>query len=128
MTHIDVHEIQLAKAAIRCGLELLCEHNGILPEQIDSILIAGAFGSHLDTNSAVEIGMFPDVDLSRYHAIGNAAGIGAREMLINQGQRKFVEDLAGQISTLELNTHPLFNDMYVKALYLERNANLDAIL
>ncbi len=124
----DVHEIQLAKAAIRTGIEMLCQYAGIKPSQIDQFLIAGAFGTHLDVESAITIGMFPDVNLERYSQIGNAAGVGAREMLVNQQMRKTAEILATQIEYVELTTQAEFQDVYVKALALENNDDLSQIL
>lgn len=124
VTRKDVHEIQLAKGAIRTGIEVLCREAGITPQAVLHYFIAGAFGSHLDISSAVEIGMFPDVPLSRYQQIGNAAGVGAREMLINLPLRQHCEDLLPRIKYIELTAQPGFQDLYVSALALEKSAQL----
>ncbi|PKO17854.1 MAG: hypothetical protein CVU39_05055 [Chloroflexi bacterium HGW-Chloroflexi-10] len=120
----DINEIQLAKGAIRTGIEILCQKSGIIPQQIDQFLIAGAFGTYLDLESAIEIGMFPDVELDRFQQIGNAAGVGARELLINAEQRHQLEIMADQIEYVELTSELTFNDTYVLALYLEKNDSL----
>lgn len=122
VTRKDINEIQLAKGAIRSGIEILCLKTGIKPKDIDQFLIAGAFGTHLHLESAIEIGMFPDVDINRYHQIGNAAGVGARELLVNAALRNEAQDLVANIQYIELTTEPEFSNIYIQALYLERNA------
>ena len=121
VTRKDINEIQLAKGAIRSGIEILCKKSGIKPSDIDQFLIAGAFGTHLHLESAIEIGMFPDVDINRYHQIGNAAGVGARELLVNAALRIEAKDLVELIQYIELTVEPEFSNIYVQALYLERN-------
>ena len=124
----DVNEVQLAKGAIRSGIEILCQKAGIEPDQIDHFLIAGAFGNYLDLASAIEIGMFPDVPLERYTQIGNAAGAGARMLLVNHTQRKVAEAIGKEIHYVELTAEPSFNDTYVSALIMEKNGNLKQLL
>jgi uncharacterized 2Fe-2S/4Fe-4S cluster protein (DUF4445 family) len=124
ITRSDIHEVQLAKGAIRSGIEILCQKAGISPTQVDQWLIAGAFGTHLDIASAVEIGMFPNVPLERFSQIGNAAGVGAKELLINVEQRKRLEDVVKQINYIELTAEPSFSDTYVLTLALEKNDRL----
>lgn len=128
ITRKDVNEVQLAKGAIRSGIEILCQKAGIQSEQIDHFLIAGAFGNYLDLDSAIEIGMFPDVSLERYTQIGNAAGAGARMLLVNHAQRKVAERIGREIHYVELTAEANFNDTYVSALYMEKNGNLNQLL
>lgn len=128
ITRRDVNEVQLAKGAIRSGIEILCQKAGIQPDQIDHFLIAGAFGNYLDLASAIEIGMFPDVPLEKYHQIGNAAGAGARMLLINHEQREVAEQVGNHIDYVELTAEPSFNDTYVSALIMEKNGNLKQLL
>ncbi len=128
ITRKDVNEVQLAKGAIRSGIEILCLKAGIQPDQIDHFLIAGAFGNYLDLASAIEIGMFPDVSLERYTQIGNAAGAGARMLLVNHAQRKLAEQIGRDIHYVELTAEATFNDTYVSALYMEKNGNLNQLL
>ncbi len=124
----DVNEIQLAKGAIRTGIEILCLEAGILPEQISRFLIAGAFGNHIDLESAIEIGMFPDLPLDRFSQIGNAAGVGSREMLMDQTQRLESKNMVSEINYIELTSQPFFKDYYVAALSLEKNDQLTKML
>jgi len=106
----------------------LCQKADIQPDQIDHFLIAGAFGNYLDLASAIEIGMFPDVPLEKYHQIGNAAGAGARMLLINHDQRKVAETVGKQIKYVELTVESSFNDTYISALIMEKNGNLKQLL
>ncbi|MAT41159.1 MAG: hypothetical protein CL609_02380 [Anaerolineaceae bacterium] len=121
----DIHEVQLAKGAIRSGIEILCKKADIEPQNVDVWLIAGAFGTHLDIQSAIDIGMFPDTPLVRYQQIGNAAGVGAKELLINAERRQQLEEVVKDINYIELTAEPTFSDTYVQALSLEKNEKLD---
>ncbi|PKN84480.1 MAG: hypothetical protein CVU46_13990 [Chloroflexi bacterium HGW-Chloroflexi-8] len=120
----DVNEIQLAKGAIRTGIEILCQEAGILPNQVQKFLIAGAFGNHLDLASAIEIGMFPEVSIERYSQIGNAAGVGSREMLLNKNLRKLSSAIIEDIQYIELTSQQSFKDTYINALSLEKNDHI----
>ena len=112
----DINEIQLAKAAIRAGVEVLLAEAGIHDEDIQSFIVAGAFGTYLDISSAIQIGMFPDIPRQRFKQIGNAAGAGARKLLVSMYQRQMADTLADKVKYVELATHPDFMKIYVKAL------------
>ena len=112
----DINEIQLAKAAIRAGVEVLLAEAGIHDEDIQSFIVAGAFGTYLDISSAIQIGMFPDIPRQRFKQIGNAAGAGARKLLVSMHQRQMADTLADKVKYVELATHPDFMKIYVKAL------------
>jgi uncharacterized 2Fe-2S/4Fe-4S cluster protein (DUF4445 family) len=112
VTRSDVNEIQLAKAAIRTGIEILLREVGIDSADIDEVVIAGAFGSYLDIRSAVQLGMFPPLAQERFHQIGNGAGSGARQMLISGDQRRTAERIARQIEYVELTNHPAFSERF----------------
>jgi uncharacterized 2Fe-2S/4Fe-4S cluster protein (DUF4445 family) len=112
----DIREIQLAKAAIRAGIDALLRATGTKPEEIDHFVIAGAFGTYLHLDSAVTIGMFPRLPKDRYHQIGNAAGAGAQMMLISSPSRRKAEALLADISYIELTTDPGFMDSFVDAI------------
>ncbi len=115
----DVYQIQLAKAAIRAGVDILLLEAGLTAEDIDQFIIAGAFGTYLDVESAVEIGMFPRLAMERFQQVGNAAGSGARQMLISRQARQQAADLIAAIRYVELTTHEQFEDVYVNALLFE---------
>jgi len=112
----DVNEIQLAKGAIRTGTEILLYDAGIKADDINQFVIAGAFGTYLDLESAIRIGMFPDLPRDRFKQVGNAAGAGARQMLVSPEHRRMAEDLARQIDYVELTTHPKFTETFIREI------------
>jgi len=118
ITRKDVNEIQLAKAAIRAGLEILLQEADLSHDDIEEIIIAGAFGTYLDVRSAIRLGMLPEIPLSRFRQVGNAAGIGAMQMLLSAQRRRLAAQLVDRVEYVELTTHPDFNAHYTKALHL----------
>jgi uncharacterized 2Fe-2S/4Fe-4S cluster protein (DUF4445 family) len=118
VTRKDVNEIQLAKAAIRTGVEILLQEAGAAHEDIDEFIVAGAFGTYLDLESTRRVGMFPPLPLDRFSQVGNAAGTGARQLLVSRARRAAAARLADKINYVELTIHPDFSKKYMKALYL----------
>jgi len=118
ITRKDVNEIQLAKAAIRAGVEVLLKEAGLEDQQIERMVVAGAFGTYLDINSAVSVGMFPDLPRERYHQVGNAAGIGAKAVLVSRRCRERADEVASRMEYIELTTHASFVGIYSDALIL----------
>jgi len=112
----DIVEIQLAKGAMRTGIEILLENAGIDFKDIDRIIIAGAFGSYIDPKNVINIGMFPNVELKKISQVGNAASIGAKMALISKSQRKIAEDIGEKDDYLELTVFPSFADHFVSSL------------
>ncbi len=116
ITRKDVNEIQLAKGAIRAGIDVLLERAGIEAAEIGTFIVAGAFGTYQDIDSAISIGMFPNLPRERFKQVGNAAGAGARQLLLSAGQRQFAEEIARRMEYIELTTYPRFRELYVRAL------------
>ncbi|MEW6080933.1 MAG: ASKHA domain-containing protein [Bacillota bacterium] len=116
VTQKDVREIQLAKSAIASGMKALLEAEGVGYSDIDEIIIAGAFGTHIAVDSAVAIGMFPDIPRERFRQVGNAAGTGARMCLASLSERETAREIARSIRYMELMAFPGFNDMFVNEL------------
>ncbi len=114
----DVRELQLAKAAIRMGIKVLVENAGIGEEDIQKVIIAGAFGTFIDVKSAITIGMLPNLPLDRFAQVGNAAGTGARMALISKKEREQASALAEQIGYIELAKVPNFNKRFAEATYM----------
>lgn len=112
----DIGAIQLAKAAISAGTAALLDAAGVGPEQIDRVIVAGAFGTHLDPVTAMAIGLLPDLPLERITQVGNAAGAGARMSLVSETCRREAENLALRVNYLELASHPAFGALYARAL------------
>ncbi len=109
ITQNDVNEIQLAKGAIRAGLEVLLDATNTAPEEVREVVIAGAFGSFLKMRSALDVGLLPRLPNARYRQVGNAAVVGARWALLSRQARKRSQQIASQTSYLELTTYPKFN-------------------
>ena len=119
-TQPDVRQLQLGKAAIRAGIQIVLEANNCTEEEIKQVIIAGAFGSYIDVSSAVAIGMLPALPLERFQQVGNAAGMGAKRALISLSQRAEAQSIASQVRYLELGAMPEFNQTFVQAMYLGR--------
>jgi uncharacterized 2Fe-2S/4Fe-4S cluster protein (DUF4445 family) len=114
----DIRELQLAKAAIRSGIQILLETSGVSEENIKQVIIAGAFGSYINVASAVEIGMLPSLPLSHFIQAGNAAGMGAKLALISVKQRAQAQALTSRVSYIELASAPNFERTFMQASYL----------
>ncbi|MCI0520846.1 MAG: ASKHA domain-containing protein, partial [Chloroflexi bacterium] len=118
ITRKDINEIQLAKSAIRVGIDILLAQAGVQGDDIEEFIIAGAFGSYINVASAVKIGMFPGLPLERFRQVGNAAGIGARQALISTRQRRLAAEIAGRARYVELSGHPEFQRRFLAQMYL----------
>ncbi len=105
----DIQEIQLAKAAIRTGLEILLAESKITWQDVDEVVLAGGFGSCIDVASAVTLGMFPPLQHKTYRQVGNASGKGARLSLLSEPARHRACEIAGMISYYDLAAHPRFS-------------------
>ena len=116
LTQKDVREVQLAKAAIRAGIELLAQKMGMQVADIRQVYLAGAFGNYLDPVSACRIGMIPPVLLDRITPIGNAAGEGSKLCALSREEFDYAARLARETEFLELASLPQFQDCYVDAL------------
>jgi uncharacterized 2Fe-2S/4Fe-4S cluster protein (DUF4445 family) len=118
----DVAEIQLAKAAIRAGIEILLREAGISAAQIEQFIVAGAFGAYIDVANAIRVGMFPELPLHRFHQVGNAAGMGAVLLLLSKESRARASAAAKAIDYIELTTYASFQDEFVGQLTFRSNA------
>ena len=114
----DVSRIQLAKAAIAAGWQVLLQEAGLRQDALARVLVAGAFGSYLDIASAVAIGMLPALPAERFEQVGNVAGTGARMALLSQAERQRAARLARQVEYIELATHPHFRQTFSRSLPL----------
>lgn len=112
----DVRAIQLAKAALYAGAKLLMRHYALA--EVDRIVLAGAFGSYIDPEHAMVLGLIPDCDLAHVAAVGNAAGDGALLMLLSQDKRREAAELAGQVEHIQTATDAHFQDEFVGALHI----------
>lgn len=114
ITQSDIRAVQLAKAALYAGVQLLMDNFGV--ERIDRIRLAGAFGSHIDVKYAMILGLIPDCVLERVSSAGNAAGTGARIALLNAHSRGEIESLIGQVEKVETALAADFQAHFVDAM------------
>lgn len=110
----DVRSVQLAKAAMYAGAKILMDK--LKTGKPDKVVLAGAFGSYINKENALAIGLFPGCELKNVYSIGNAAGEGARLALVNTDKRKEADEIARKIEYVELTTEPNFQKDFVKAL------------
>lgn len=115
-TQKDVREVQLAKGAMAAGIQMMCRRLGIQTDDIQSVLIAGAFGSYMSPASACGIGLIPPELEEKVTAIGNAAGQGARLCVLSIDEYKRASVLSRQVEYLELAADPAFQDVFVDEL------------
>ncbi|WP_456474603.1 ASKHA domain-containing protein, partial [Candidatus Pyrohabitans sp.] len=115
VTQSDVRAVQLAKGALYTGCKTLMKHYGI--SSVDKVVLAGAFGSYIDKEASMVIGMFPDCNLDRVVAVGNAAGDGARVALLNRRKREEANLVARRIKYIELTVDKDFQTEFMQAMY-----------
>ena len=114
VTQNDIRQIQLAKAALYAGVKLLMDHMGT--DRVERIRLAGAFGSHINVQHAMVLGLIPDCVLGEVSSAGNAAGTGARIALLNSQSREVIETLVKNIEKIETALEPKFQDYFVDAM------------
>jgi uncharacterized 2Fe-2S/4Fe-4S cluster protein (DUF4445 family) len=113
MTQQDVRQIQLAKAALFVAARTLLKRSGL--QTPDKIILAGGFGSYIDKEKAMLIGLIPDCELDRVYAVGNAAGDGARIALLNVEKRNEIDSVTRRVERFELPTDPEFQNQFMLA-------------
>jgi len=130
MTIGDVRAVQLAKGAMYAGAKIMMQKLGY--DALDRVVLAGAFGSFIDREESLVIGMFPDVPVDKVYAVGNAAGDGARMALLDSNKRLEADHWARQIEYLELSVEPTFQKDFAKAMHFphmtDEFANLASVL
>ncbi|MDP2157246.1 MAG: ASKHA domain-containing protein [Nitrospirota bacterium] len=130
VTQGDVRALQLAKGALYAGVKLMMQKMGIT--QLDRVELAGAFGSHIDREASLALGLFPDVPIDKVVVVGNAAGDGARMTLLNKGKRIEAEERARWVEFVEIATEPAFEKEFMQAMHIphmkDKFPNLKALL
>jgi uncharacterized 2Fe-2S/4Fe-4S cluster protein (DUF4445 family) len=120
ITQNDVRAIQLAKAALRAGIELLLDHAG--RPLVGDIRLAGAFGAHIDPARAMVLGLVPDAPLDAVRSVGNAAGAGAVRALLSRSLREEMERAVRGVTKIETATEPRFQELFVAAMGFPHSA------
>ena len=130
VTQGDVRALQLAKGALYAGVKLMMQKMGIT--RLDRVELAGAFGSHIDREASLALGLFPDVPIDKVVVVGNAAGDGARMTLLNKGKRLEADERARWVEFVEIATEPAFEKEFMQAMHIphmkDKFPNLKALL
>jgi uncharacterized 2Fe-2S/4Fe-4S cluster protein (DUF4445 family) len=116
VTQGDVRALQLAKGALFAGAKLMMQKMGI--EKLDKVVLAGAFGSFINKEAAMTLGMFPDCDLDSVYSVGNAAGDGAIMALLNLGKRQEARERARWVEFVEIAVAPNFEKEFMMAMHI----------
>jgi uncharacterized 2Fe-2S/4Fe-4S cluster protein (DUF4445 family) len=115
----DVRQIQLAKGALRCGIEMLLARRGLEAGAVDSVVIAGSFGYHLHEDSLINIGLLPPAFAGKVEFAGNTSLSGGAALLLNAGFRRKMAALVTGIDRVELAEDPAFERNFIKYLNFE---------
>jgi uncharacterized 2Fe-2S/4Fe-4S cluster protein (DUF4445 family) len=116
LTQADIREVQLAAGAIAAGRQTLCIEMGIEEQDLERVLIAGAFGSYIDPVSAMRMGLLPNVPLERVRSMGNAAGYGACMMAMNRDAERRALELSRNADYVEFASRAKFQELFVDCM------------
>jgi uncharacterized 2Fe-2S/4Fe-4S cluster protein (DUF4445 family) len=120
LTQADIRHVQLAKGAIRAGIRLLLQKVGLEDTEIEQILLAGAFGNYIRRESALRMGLLPDVPAERIQFVGNAACSGAEMILVCSTCRDAARELARKIEYIEIAHQPDFTSVFAESMAFNR--------
>ncbi len=116
LTQKDIRQVQLAKGAVRAGIEFLLRSKGIKASEVDRILIAGSFGYHLRAKSLINIGLLPADFEGKIEFIGNTSKSGGHAFLLNKAYRKLMAELVKKVEVIELANYKDFDKVFVNCL------------
>lgn len=120
MTQRDISAVQLAKGAIQAGIRTLLAKTDTLADEVVNVYLAGAFGSYLNIESALSIGLLPEMPKARFIRAGNAAAAGAALTLVSKEERKRAAEIAMQATHIESATDPEFGRLFVESMRFEK--------
>ena len=115
---MDIDNFIRAKGAIFSAIDILLQSVDMTPECIDKVYVAGGIGSGINMKNAVNIGMLPDVELEKFHYIGNSSLTGAYAMVMSDGATEKCHEVGANMTYLELSTYPGYMDSFVAACFL----------
>ena len=118
INEVDIDNFIRAKGAIYSGIDTLLQSVDMTPECIDKVMVAGGIGSGINMKNAINIGMLPDVELEKYHYIGNSSLTGAYAMVISDAAIDKCHEVGANMTYLELSTYPGYMDSFVAACFL----------
>lgn len=118
ITHVDIDNLLRAKAAIYAGYMVLAESVGVPLDSLEKFLIGGSFGQYINVEKAIEIGLLPDLPWENFSFLGNTAVLGAYEALLNWQASENINQIARQMTYIELSADNKFYDAFMSALFL----------
>ena len=118
LNEVDIDNFIRAKGAIFSAIDTLLQSVDMTPDCIDKVYVAGGIGSGINMKNAVNIGMFPDVDLEKFRYIGNSSLTGAYAMVVSDEANAKCAEVAANMTYLELSTYPGYMDSFVAACFL----------
>ena len=118
INEVDIENFIRAKGAIYSGIDTLLQSVDMTPDCIEKVLVAGGIGSGINMKNAINIGMLPDVELEKYHYIGNSSLTGAYAMVMSHQAEEKCAQVAANMTYLELSTYPGYMDSFVAACFL----------
>ena len=124
LTQKDIREFQLAKGAIRAGIDVLLEHAAVNFDDIDRVLVGGAFGSSLFPLSLLRTGLLPPISVEKIHFLGNSAGQGAKLVLLNRKNEEKLQQLNKRINYIELSFIKDFSQRFVSCMQFPTDEQL----
>ncbi|MBW2318837.1 MAG: DUF4445 domain-containing protein, partial [Deltaproteobacteria bacterium] len=118
ITEVDIENLVRAKGALFAGCQTLLSSLSFSFEDVEKIVIAGAFGRYINLEKGKLIGLFPDLPVEKFHFIGNGSIMGARLACLYKGMLNEVERVAKMMTNVELSDNQSFMDKYMAALFL----------
>ena len=125
LTEVDISNLIRTKGAIYAGLTVMLRSLDIDAKDIDTVLIGGAFGQHINVEKSILIGLLPDLPWDRFRFLGNTSVLGAYRALVSRAARRRVEDIAGKVTYLELVADNSFMNEFTSSLFLP-HTDIDA--
>lgn len=119
ITQNDIRELQLAKAAIKAGINILLEETGCDLDELDTIYLAGGFGINTPVETLIQIGVIPQIDEEKVNLVGNSALAGASMVLLSKKEKELCEEISKKITRIELSTLNNFQDEFLSSLSFE---------
>lgn len=118
-TQQDVREIQLAKSAVRAGIEVLLRRYGVSYDEVKQVYLAGGFGFHISQEKSMTIGLLPRELEGKIQAVGNSSLGGALRYLTHDNGDAEISEVLSHCSEIDLSTDPDFNDLYMEYMFFE---------
>lgn len=116
ITQSDIREVQLVKAAIKAGTFFLLEKADKMETDLEKVIVAGAFGNHINVQSAVTIGLLPDIGLDKIFFMGNSSGAGCAMALVSEREQEEVQRIPGKVTHVDLAAEDNFQEIYLRSM------------